>query len=103
MFKQKPVIHLRALRTRRTKKQVGMNALFLLCFAFTEKCHIFYEKKIFFHLSHVFYLPFVFAVVDVVVVVVIVGVVVVGLLSISQKTPAKPSSQKHWVLIKLSA
>ena len=31
MFKQKPVIHLRALRTRRTKKQVGMNAWFLLC------------------------------------------------------------------------
>jgi type III secretory pathway component EscU len=75
----------------------------------------FYEKKIFLHLSKIFYLPFVFAVVDVVavvvvvvvvvvlVVVVVVGVVVVGLLSISQKTPAKPSSQKHWVFIKLSA
>jgi len=69
----------------------------------------FYEKKIFFHLSQIFYLPFVFAVVDNVAVVVVVGVVgvvivvVVGLLSISQKTPAKPSSQKHWVFRKLSA
>ncbi len=77
-----------------------------MCFAFTKNIIFFYEKKIFLHLSQIFYLPFVFAVVDVVAVVVVVGVVivvVVGLLSISQKTPAKPSSQKHWVFIKLSA
>jgi len=67
----------------------------------------FLTRKIFFFTYHTFFnLPSVFAVVDVVAVVVVVGVVIVvvaGLLSISQKTPTKPSSQKHWVFIKLSA